>query len=99
MAEFDTMRRTSAGVRATAVDDGLRAHMNKVYGTMSVGMVITALAAWAVAGPRASSAVPTEYMFAEGKYLTPLRRRDLHLAAEVGDHVRAAGVRLRHLSR
>ena len=41
---------TTAGARSAAIDEGLRAHMNKVYGTMSVGMLITALAAWAIAG-------------------------------------------------
>ncbi|MEM6886862.1 MAG: Bax inhibitor-1/YccA family protein [Pseudomonadota bacterium] len=49
MADVKTIR-TSAGVRAAEVDVGLRAHMNKVYGTMSIGMLITALAAWAIAG-------------------------------------------------
>ncbi len=47
MAEFDTIRST-AGSRTVAIDEGLRAHMNKVYGTMSVGMLITFLAAWAI---------------------------------------------------
>ncbi len=47
MAEFDTIR-TAAGSRAAQIDQGLRAHMNKVYGTMSVGMLLTFLAAWAV---------------------------------------------------
>lgn len=49
MAQFDTIR-TATGARAAEIDEGLRAHMNKVYGTMSVGMLITALAAWAIAG-------------------------------------------------
>ena len=49
MADYNTIR-TSAGTRAAAIDEGLRAHMNKVYGTMSVGMLITALAAWAISG-------------------------------------------------
>lgn len=49
MAQFDTLR-SAAGARAAQIDEGLRAHMNKVYGTMSVGMLITALAAWAIAG-------------------------------------------------
>jgi FtsH-binding integral membrane protein len=70
MAEFQTVRRAGAGVRTAQIDEGLRAHMNKVYATMSVGMVITALAAWAVAG-LAVSGVPTEYMIREGTYLTP----------------------------
>ncbi|MEQ9695656.1 Bax inhibitor-1/YccA family protein [Shimia sp. SDUM112013] len=49
MAEFDTIRST-AGVRTAQIDEGLRAHMNKVYGTMSVGTLITFVAAWALAG-------------------------------------------------
>ena len=49
MAEYKTMR-SAVGARAAQIDEGLRAHMNKVYGTMSVGMLITALAAWAIAG-------------------------------------------------
>ena len=49
MAEFDTIR-AGVGARAAAIDEGLRAHMNKVYGTMSVGTFITFLAAWAIAG-------------------------------------------------
>ena len=48
MAEFDTIRTTAAGARAAQVDEGLRAHMNKVYGTMSVGMLLTFAVAWAV---------------------------------------------------
>ncbi len=40
--------RTVGGVRAAEIDQGLRAHMNKVYGTMSVGMLITFAVAWAV---------------------------------------------------
>ncbi|MFV0244092.1 MAG: Bax inhibitor-1 family protein [Qingshengfaniella sp.] len=49
MADYQTIR-AGAGVRTAQIDEGLRAHMNKVYGTMSVGMLITALVAWAVAG-------------------------------------------------
>ncbi len=49
MAEFDTIR-SGVGTRTAQIDEGLRAHMNKVYGTMSVGLLITALAAWAIAG-------------------------------------------------
>jgi FtsH-binding integral membrane protein len=48
MAEFETIRRTSAGVRTAEIDAGLRAHMNKVYGTMSVGLLVTAGVAWAI---------------------------------------------------
>lgn len=49
MAEFQSSPISSAGVGAQ-IDAGLRTHMNKVYSTMSIGMVITALAAWAIAG-------------------------------------------------
>ncbi len=49
MAEFDTIR-SAAGTRTAQIDEGLRAHMNKVYGTMSVGTLITFVAAWAIAG-------------------------------------------------
>src|SRR6056300_781004 len=49
MAQFESLR-SADGARATRIDEGLRAHMNKVYGTMSVGLIITALAAWALAG-------------------------------------------------
>ena len=49
MAQFDTIR-TAAGARTAEIDAGLRAHMNKVYATMSVGMLITFAAAWAISG-------------------------------------------------
>lgn len=47
MADFQTAR-PAAGVQSAQIDAGLRTHMNKVYGTMSVGLLVTALAAWAV---------------------------------------------------
>ncbi len=47
MADLNTIR-TGVGTRTAEIDAGLKAHMNKVYGTMSVGLLITALAAWAV---------------------------------------------------
>ena len=47
MANFQTARATT-GVRTAEIDEGLRAHMNKVYGTMSVGLLVTAGVAWAV---------------------------------------------------
>ncbi|MBL4812319.1 MAG: Bax inhibitor-1/YccA family protein [Rhodobacteraceae bacterium] len=52
MAEYRTVRPTmaSGAQSSAAIHEGLRAHMNKVYTTMSVGMVITALAAWAMSG-------------------------------------------------
>ncbi len=48
MAEFDTIRTTTTGARTAEIHEGLRAHMNKVYGIMSVGLLVTAGVAWAV---------------------------------------------------
>jgi len=48
MAEYQTARAQTGARTAAAIDEGLRAHMNKVYGTMSVGMLVTAGVAWAV---------------------------------------------------
>lgn len=48
MADYNTIRTSAAGARAAQIDEGLRAHMNKVYGTMSIGMLITFAVAWAV---------------------------------------------------
>lgn len=48
MAEFETIRRTGAGVGTAQIDAGLRTHMNQVYGLMAVAMVITGLVAWIV---------------------------------------------------
>ncbi|MBT2129634.1 Bax inhibitor-1/YccA family protein [Aliiroseovarius lamellibrachiae] len=71
MAQFDTIR-AGAGTRA-AIDEGLRAHMNKVYGTMSVGLLITALASWAIAGLAVTSDPSgATAMIREGQYLTGL---------------------------
>lgn len=72
MADVNTIR-TTAGARAADIDAGLRAHMNKVYGTMSVGMLITFAAAWAISG----LAVTTDPAAAvgqigEGQYLTQI---------------------------
>ena len=50
MAQLDALRAGVTGARAAQIDEGLRAHMNKVYGTMSVGMLITFAAAWALSG-------------------------------------------------
>jgi FtsH-binding integral membrane protein len=48
MADYQTIRAGISGARAAAIDEGLKAHMNKVYATMSGGMLITAAAAWAI---------------------------------------------------
>ncbi|TAG11799.1 MAG: Bax inhibitor-1/YccA family protein [Rhodobacterales bacterium] len=47
MAQYETIRSVGVGARA-AIDEGLRAHMNKVYGLMSVAMLVTAGVAWGV---------------------------------------------------
>jgi Integral membrane protein, interacts with FtsH len=70
MAEYSTIRPT-AGTRSAAIDEGLRAHMNKVYGTMSVGMVMTALAAWAISGLSVTTE-PTAYQIGTDRFLTDL---------------------------
>lgn len=48
MADYQTIRTVGAGARTAEIDQGLRAHMNKVYGLMSVGMGLTAAVAWGV---------------------------------------------------
>ena len=48
MAQYNTINTAGVGARSAAIDAGLRAHMNKVYGLMSVAMLITAAVAWAV---------------------------------------------------
>ena len=50
MAEYQNVSSVGAGVRGAQIDVGLRAHMNKVYGLMSVGMLLTGAAAWAISG-------------------------------------------------
>ncbi len=69
MADVNTIR-SAAGSSAANIDAGLRAHMNKVYGQMSIGMLITALAAWAIAGLAVTSDPSAAAMNAEG---APLR--------------------------
>ncbi|AJE46235.1 Bax inhibitor-1/YccA family protein [Celeribacter indicus] len=70
MANYRTVN-AGAGTRTAEIDQGLRAHMNKVYGTMSVGLVITGLAAWALANLSVTG-TPTEYALGNGEYLTGL---------------------------
>ena len=74
MAEFNTIRSTGvAGARAAQIDEGLRAHMNKVYGTMSIGMLLTFAAAWAISGLAVTSD-PSQAVaqIGDDKYLTSL---------------------------
>lgn len=71
MADYQTIRTAGVGTRTAQIDAGLRAHMNKVYGLMSVGMLLTGLVAWAVAGMSVSG-VPVEGAVQIGadRYLT-----------------------------
>ena len=48
MADYETIRPAGAGARGLRIDEGLRAHMNKVYGLMSVAMVVTGIVAYTV---------------------------------------------------
>ena len=68
MADYNTLR-AGAGVQTAAIDAGLRAHMNKVYGTMSVGMLITAAASWAISG-LTTTTIPTQVQISADTYLT-----------------------------
>ncbi|MBF9045162.1 BAX inhibitor (BI)-1/YccA family protein [Rhodobacterales bacterium HKCCE4037] len=47
MAEYRTMRAQGIATSAAEIDQGLRAHMNKVYATMSIGLLVTFATAWA----------------------------------------------------
>ncbi|WP_294925429.1 Bax inhibitor-1/YccA family protein [uncultured Paracoccus sp.] len=73
MADYNTIRTAGTAAHSAAVDAGLRAYMNKVYGLMAVGMLLTAATAWGLSG-LTLSATPTPYMLGEGKYLTELGR-------------------------
>ncbi|MEM8742569.1 MAG: Bax inhibitor-1/YccA family protein [Pseudomonadota bacterium] len=85
MAQNDTARKlyTGATTDTQQIDAGLRAHMNKVYGVMAVGMVITALAAWAISGLATTDTPTAETIvlnngtmlsaLGETLYLSPLR--------------------------
>jgi len=48
VADYQTINSVGAGARTAQIDAGLRAHMNKVYGLMSVAMLVTGGVAWAV---------------------------------------------------
>jgi len=64
--------RSTAGISAEQLDVGLRAHMNKVYSTMSVGMLITFAAAWAISG-LAMDASGQLTALGQALYLSPLK--------------------------
>lgn len=62
MADYQTIR--TAGTSSAVIDEGLRAHMNKVYGLMAVAMVVTGGVAWAVG---------TNPAMIQAIFMTPLR--------------------------
>ena len=48
MADSQTVRKSSLGVASNEIDVGLRAHMNKVYALMSIGLFLTGGVAYIV---------------------------------------------------
>ncbi|MGV8853482.1 MAG: Bax inhibitor-1/YccA family protein [Devosia sp.] len=50
MAEFDRQTLGARAGSAAAIDEGLRSYMLRVYNYMSIGLVVTGLAAWFAAG-------------------------------------------------
>ncbi|MFD1882820.1 Bax inhibitor-1 family protein [Paracoccus pacificus] len=68
MADYNTIRTAQTGTRSAVVDQGLRAYMNRVYGLMAVGMLVTALAAWGM-NVLSVSPEPTQWQLGS-KYLT-----------------------------
>lgn len=73
MQDFNSIRTAGTATRSAAVDEGLRAYMNKVYGLMAVGMLVTAGAAWGISGLTLSD-VATPYALGNGHYLTEFGR-------------------------
>ena len=61
MAEFETVRRAGAGVRTAEIDEGLRAHMNKVYGTDGRGHADHGARGLGGRRPRGLGSTPTAY--------------------------------------
>lgn len=47
MLDYNTTQST-IGARGAAIDEGLRTHMNKVYGLMSVGLAVTGIVAYLI---------------------------------------------------
>ncbi|MFT3973697.1 MAG: Bax inhibitor-1/YccA family protein [Amaricoccus sp.] len=78
MADYGTVRRAGAGTATAAIDEGLRAHMNKVYGLMAVGMIITGLVAYVVGTDfaRAVAGEPTRVLpvgLLQAMFTSPLK--------------------------
>ena len=49
MRDFSNIPQSGAAGRATTMDAGLRTHFQRIYNTMSIGLVVTALMAFVVA--------------------------------------------------
>ncbi len=78
MAELGTVRRAGVGAGAAQIDEGLRAHMTKVYGLMAVAMIITGVVAWVVGTDfaRAVAGEPTNIIPAgvlQAMFTSPLK--------------------------
>jgi uncharacterized protein len=73
MADYQTIGARVGTAQAARIDEGLRAHMNKVYGLMSVGMLLTGAAAWAISG-LATTTDPSQAVaqMSNGKMITGL---------------------------
>ena len=72
MANFDNQPArfgASVGGAVSAIDEGLRAHMLRVYNYMGIGLLITGLVAFATYS-LAVSTTPTEYQIADGLFLS-----------------------------
>ena len=71
-----TTTQATQGIARPSIDAGLRDHMNKVYGTMSVGMLLTAATAWAISGLAATQGANGEMAFTglgQAIYASPLK--------------------------
>ena len=70
MQDYNSIRTAGTATRSAAVDEGLRAYMNKVYGLMAVGMLVTAGAAWGIAGLALTDVATGFRPMGNGQYLT-----------------------------
>jgi hypothetical protein len=74
MANYDNQPArfgATVGGAVSAIDEGLRAHMLRVYNYMGIGLVITGLVAFGTYSLAVSS-TPTEYQIADGLFLSSL---------------------------
>lgn len=78
MADYRTIRQAGAGTATAAIDEGLRAHMNRVYGLMAAAMIITGLVAYVVGSDysRAVAGEPTAILpvgLLQAMFTSPLK--------------------------